>query len=45
MSLDLTAWALLAAGLFAVLRGAAILRVHNVAETMQALRVWQALSS
>jgi dihydropteroate synthase len=35
----------LAAGLFALLRGAAILRVHDVPETMQALRVWQALSS
>jgi dihydropteroate synthase len=34
----------LAAGLFAVARGAAILRVHDVAETVQALRMWQALS-
>jgi dihydropteroate synthase len=34
----------LAAGLFAVSRGATILRVHDVAETVQALRVWQALS-
>jgi dihydropteroate synthase len=34
----------LAAGLFAVARGAHILRVHDVAETVQALRVWQALS-
>lgn len=34
----------LAAGLFAVMRGAHILRVHDVAETMQALRVWQALA-
>jgi dihydropteroate synthase len=34
----------LAAGLFAVAQGAAILRVHDVAETVQALRVWQALS-
>ncbi|MDE2581664.1 MAG: dihydropteroate synthase [Rhodospirillales bacterium] len=34
----------LAAGLFAVSRGAAILRVHNVFETVQALRVWHALS-
>jgi dihydropteroate synthase len=33
----------LAAGLFAVSRGARILRVHDVAETVQALRVWQAL--
>ena len=35
----------LAAALFAVSRGAAILRVHDVAETIQALRVWQALSA
>jgi len=34
----------LAAGLFAVSRGAAILRVHDVAETVQALHVWQALA-
>ena len=34
----------LAAGLFAVLRGAAILRVHDVRETAQALQVWHALS-
>jgi dihydropteroate synthase len=34
----------LAAGLFAVQRGAAILRVHDVRETVQALRVWRALS-
>jgi dihydropteroate synthase len=34
----------LAAGLFALSRGAIILRVHDVAETIQALRVWQALS-
>jgi dihydropteroate synthase len=33
----------LAAGLFAALRGAAILRVHDVRETVQALRVWHAL--
>jgi dihydropteroate synthase len=33
----------LAAGLFAVLRGASILRVHDVPETVQALRVWHAL--
>jgi dihydropteroate synthase len=33
----------LAAGLFSVLRGASILRVHDVGETAQALRVWQAL--
>jgi dihydropteroate synthase len=34
----------LAAGLFAVLRGAHILRVHDVAETRQALAVWQAIA-
>jgi len=34
----------LAAGLFALSRGAHILRVHDVAETVQALRVWQALT-
>jgi dihydropteroate synthase len=34
----------LAAGLFALARGAAILRVHDVAETVQAVRTWQALS-
>lgn len=33
----------LAAGLFALARGAAILRVHDVAETIQAIKVWQAL--
>ncbi len=33
----------LAAGLFALARGAAILRVHDVAETVQAIKVWQAL--
>jgi dihydropteroate synthase len=33
----------LAAGLAAVLSGAAILRVHDVAETVQALRVWQGI--
>ena len=33
----------LAAGLAACLAGAAVLRVHDVAETMQALRVWQAI--
>ncbi|HVY18195.1 MAG TPA: dihydropteroate synthase [Rhodopila sp.] len=33
----------LAAGLFAIARGAAILRVHDVAETVQAIRVWQTL--
>jgi dihydropteroate synthase len=34
----------LAAALFAVSRGASILRVHDVAETLQALRMWQALA-
>ncbi len=34
----------LAAGLFAVLHGADILRVHDVAETVQALHVWRALA-
>jgi dihydropteroate synthase len=33
----------LAAGLFALARGAAILRVHDVTETIQAIKVWQAL--
>jgi len=33
----------LAAGLFAVLRGASILRVHDVRETLQTLRVWRTL--
>ena len=33
----------LAAALFALSRGAAILRVHDVAETTQAVRIWQAL--
>lgn len=33
----------LAAGLVALARGAHILRVHDVTETVQALRVWQAL--
>ena len=33
----------LAGGLFAVMRGAAILRVHDVKETVQAIRVWQTL--
>jgi len=33
----------LAAGLFALSRGASILRVHDVAETVQAARIWQAL--
>ena len=34
----------LAAALFALLRGAHILRVHNVAATTQAVRVWHALA-
>ena len=34
----------LAAGLFAVSRGAAILRVHNVSESIAALKVWRALA-
>ncbi|HEY2618733.1 MAG TPA: dihydropteroate synthase [Acetobacteraceae bacterium] len=33
----------LAAGLFALTRGASILRVHDVPETIQAIRIWQAL--
>jgi dihydropteroate synthase len=33
----------LAAGLFAVSRGASLLRAHDVAETVQALQVWHAL--
>jgi dihydropteroate synthase len=33
----------LAAGLFAVLQGASILRVHDVRATVQALSVWQTL--
>jgi dihydropteroate synthase len=33
----------MAAGLFALARGASILRVHDVAETVQAVRVWTAL--
>jgi dihydropteroate synthase len=33
----------LAAGVFAVSRGASILRVHDVRETVQALRVWHTL--
>ena len=35
----------LAAGLFALSRGAAILRVHNVVETIQAIKAWEALKS
>jgi dihydropteroate synthase len=34
----------LAAGLFALPRGAAILRVHDVPETIQALTLWRALT-
>ncbi|MDA8049576.1 MAG: dihydropteroate synthase [Rhodospirillales bacterium] len=34
----------LAAALYALARGASMLRVHDVAETVQALRVWQALA-
>jgi dihydropteroate synthase len=34
----------LAGALFALARGAAILRVHEVAETAQAVRVWEGLS-
>ncbi len=34
----------LAAGLFAAMQGASILRVHDVAATVQALRMWQALA-
>lgn len=34
----------LAAGLFAASQGARVLRVHNVAFTVQGLRVWQALA-
>jgi dihydropteroate synthase len=33
----------LAAGLFAVLRGASILRAHDIRETVQALRIWHTL--
>jgi dihydropteroate synthase len=35
----------LAAGVFAVARGAQILRVHDVAETVQTLRMWGALNA
>lgn len=34
----------IAAGLYALLQGASILRVHDVAATVQAVRVWQALT-
>jgi dihydropteroate synthase len=35
----------LAAGLFALARGAAVLRVHDVRETVRAVAVWRALSA
>jgi dihydropteroate synthase len=35
----------LAGALFALSQGAQILRVHDVAETVQAVRVWQALAA
>ncbi len=35
----------LAAALFVLSRGASILRVHDVADTIQAVRLWQALSA
>jgi dihydropteroate synthase len=35
----------LAAGLFALAQGASVLRVHDVAETVQAVRVWRALAA
>jgi dihydropteroate synthase len=35
----------LAAGLFAVAQGAQILRVHDAAETRQALATWQAMAT
>ena len=35
----------IAAGLAAVARGAAVLRVHDVRETADALRVWTAVAS
>jgi dihydropteroate synthase len=34
----------LAAGLWSVAQGANILRVHDVAETVQALKAWQAIA-
>jgi dihydropteroate synthase len=34
----------IAAGLYAALHGAAVLRAHDVAETVQAVRVWRGLS-
>jgi dihydropteroate synthase len=35
----------LAAGLMAMLFGASVLRVHDIAETIQAIRVWQGLTA
>ena len=35
----------LAGGLFALSRGASILRVHDVAATIQAIKIWQALTA
>jgi dihydropteroate synthase len=35
----------IAAGLFALSQGAAVLRVHDVRETVQAVRVWHALNA
>jgi dihydropteroate synthase len=35
----------LAAALFAITQGASILRVHDVPETIQALRIWQSLTA
>jgi dihydropteroate synthase len=35
----------IAAGLWAVAHGALILRVHDVAETAQAARVWHAIAT
>ena len=35
----------IAAGLFALSRGASVLRVHDVVETVEAVRVWSALAS
>jgi dihydropteroate synthase len=34
----------IAAGLYAALHGASVLRVHDVADTVQALKVWRALA-
>jgi dihydropteroate synthase len=35
----------IAAGLFALSQGASVLRVHDVRETVQAVRVWHALNA